>query len=42
MALITLPTHPAFYNDDNLLFDNKCNVCLTEYTSPRPTRFELM
>ena len=40
MALVSQPTHPAYYEDD--VRHHKCNVCLSEFTCPPPTRFELM
>mmetsp|Transcript_21799 Transcript_21799/g.36732 ORF Transcript_21799/g.36732 Transcript_21799/m.36732 type:complete len:555 (+) Transcript_21799:92-1756(+) len=40
MVLVSQPTHPAFYEDD--VRHHKCNVCLSEYTCPPPTRGELM
>eukprot|EP00697_Spironema_sp_BW2_P007468 gnl/Spiro4/2174_TR1042_c0_g1_i1.p1 gnl/Spiro4/2174_TR1042_c0_g1~~gnl/Spiro4/2174_TR1042_c0_g1_i1.p1 ORF type:complete len:479 (+),score=82.97 gnl/Spiro4/2174_TR1042_c0_g1_i1:60-1496(+) len=40
MALVTQPTHPALYRDDPKI--NRCTVCLSEFTSPPPTRHELM
>lgn len=40
MVLVSQPTHPAYYQDD--VRHHKCNVCLTEYTCPPPTRAELM
>lgn len=40
MVIVNQPTHPAFYEDD--IRHHKCNVCLSEYTCPPPTRGELM
>ena len=40
MVLVSQPTHPAFYEDD--VRHHKCNVCMSEYTCPPPTRGELM
>ena len=40
MVIVNQPTHPAFYEDD--VRHHKCNVCLSEYTCPPPTRGELM
>jgi hypothetical protein len=37
---VNQPTHPAYYEDD--VRHHKCNVCLTQYTCPPPTRGELM
>lgn len=40
MVIVNQPTHPAYYQDD--IRHHKCNVCLSEYTCPPPTRGELM
>lgn len=40
MVLVSQPTHPAYYRDDER--HHKCNVCLSNYTCAPPTRHELM
>mmetsp|Transcript_4766 Transcript_4766/g.7234 ORF Transcript_4766/g.7234 Transcript_4766/m.7234 type:complete len:431 (+) Transcript_4766:101-1393(+) len=40
MVIVNQPTHPAYYEDD--VRHHKCNVCLSDYTCPPPTRGELM
>ena len=39
-VLVSQPTHPAFYEDD--VRHHRCNVCLSDYTCPPPSRGELM
>ena len=40
MVLVSQPTHPAFYQDDER--HHKCNVCASPFNIPPPTRHELM
>ena len=40
MVLVSQPTHPAFYRDDER--HHKCNVCASAFNIPPPTRLELM
>ena len=40
MVLVSQPTHPAFYQDDER--HHKCNVCASAFNIPPPTRHELM
>lgn len=40
MVLVSQPTHPAFYRDDER--HHVCNVCKSGFTCAPPTRHELM
>ena len=40
MVLVSQPTHPDFWEDD--VRHQKCNVCVSDFKCPPPTRQELM